>query len=300
MVSSEQSVGALREPILEGLRKRYPNQRTAEKLIGDVCRLFRYLLAKGVESWSDLSPQLVVGWYEAAFVGSDGSLRRPAQNTVRNRQRAARAMLEMAAALGAPVDVGSLVGERVSCRAEKASTRPLTGDELDLVQTHADAGLAASRRSVQVALALAGGSAAEVAGVRVGDVDLTTGKVIFRGGMPRTNPLCGWATETIARFIRNSQPLAESDLLAVTGKPDQERATATVTARLWEVLKDAGIAGRPGVTARSIRLAAAQKILEHSGIEAAAHFLGSPSLDNTATALGYEWQEPHSVSDTTN
>ena len=106
----EYSIAGLREPILERLRERYTNQRTAEKLIGDVSRLFKYLASKEVESWSDLSPQLVAGWYEAAFINSGGSARRPAQNTIRNRQRAAKAMLETAAELGAPVDPASLVG----------------------------------------------------------------------------------------------------------------------------------------------------------------------------------------------
>ena len=158
--------------------------------------------------------------------------------------------------------------------------------------------MAASRRSVLVALALGGGSAAEIAGVRLVDVDLSTGTVAFRGGMPRINPLCEWATDTITGFVRNNHLLAESDLLAVTGNPDLERATATVTARLWEVLKDSGIAGRPGITARSIRLTAALRVLNRSGIEAAAHFLGSPSLDNTAAVLGYDWQRAQSCNDT--
>ena len=62
-----------------------------------------------------------------------------------------------------------------------------------------------------------------------------------------------------------------------------------MTVRLGQVLRDAGIAGRPGVTARSFRLTTANRILHTQGIEAATKFLGSPSLDNTAAALGYRW-----------
>ncbi len=50
-----------------------------------------------------------------------------------------------------------------------------------------------------------------------------------------------------------------------------------------------GAAARPGVTARSFRLTTARRILDSDGIEAAARFLGSPSLDSTAAALGYRW-----------
>ena len=290
-MSGDVSLAGLREPVLDGVRARYPDQRTAQKMAGNVSRLFRYLEAKGVEHPSEATPELVAGWFRAAFVDRRGSLRRPSQNTVRNRQLAARVMFELIAALGVPLDVAALVGERIPRRAERASTLPLTVDELHRVQAHSDGGLIASRRSVLVALALGGGSAAEIAGVSLGKVDLAGGYVTFGGPAARTNPLCEWATATIARFVRNNQPLSEGDLLGAVGSPDAQRAASSVTARLWEVLRDAGIAGRDGVTARSIRLTGAHRILDQYGIEAATHFLGSPSLDNTAAALGYCWQD---------
>ena len=291
VVSGDVSLAGLREPVLDGVLARYPDQRTAQKVVGNVSRLFRYLEAKGVGHPSDATPELVAGWFRAAFVDRRGSLRRPSQNTVRNRQLAARVMFELIAALGVPLDVAALVGERIPRRAERASALPLTVDELCRVQAHSDGGLIASRRSVLVALALSGGRAAEIAGVCFGKVDLAGGYVTFGGPAARTNPLCEWATETIARFARNNQPLSEGDLLGVVGSPDAQRAASSVTARLWEVLRDAGIAGRDGVTARSIRLTGARRILDQCGIEAATHFLGSPSLDNTAAALGYSWQD---------
>ena len=47
--------------------------------------------------------------------------------------------------------------------------------------------------------------------------------------------------------------------------------------------------GVPGVSARSIRLTTAREVLRTDGIEAAARFLGSPSLDSTAAALNHDW-----------
>ena len=38
------------------------------------------------------------------------------------------------------------------------------------------------------------------------------------------------------------------------------------------------------------RLTAARQVLERDGIEAAARFLGSPSLDHTAEALAHDWR----------
>ena len=63
-----------------------------------------------------------------------------------------------------------------------------------------------------------------------------------------------------------------------------------MTVQLGQVLQAAGIAGRPGVTARSIRLTSARRILDTEGIEAAASFLGSVSLDAAADALGHLWR----------
>ena len=44
------------------------------------------------------------------------------------------------------------------------------------------------------------------------------------------------------------------------------------------------------MTVRSIRFAAARKVFEAEGIEAAARFLGTPSLDTAADAVGYDWR----------
>ena len=63
-----------------------------------------------------------------------------------------------------------------------------------------------------------------------------------------------------------------------------------MSVRLGEVLRDAGLKGTPGVTARSLRLTTAKQILDTDGLAAAAHFLGSPSLDNTAKALDFDWR----------
>jgi hypothetical protein len=63
-----------------------------------------------------------------------------------------------------------------------------------------------------------------------------------------------------------------------------------VTVGLREVLVDAGIAGRPRVTARSIALAGARSMLDREGIIAAARLLGAYSLDAVAASLGLDWQ----------
>lgn len=94
----------------------------------------------------------------------------------------------------------------------------------------------------------------------------------------------------MGRFVVNNPPAGPDERLCAAGGLDEARAAHSVTVQLGQVLQAAGIAGRPGVTARSIRLTTALRILGADGIEAAARFLGSPSLDRVADALGHEWR----------
>ena len=122
------------------------------------------------------------------------------------------------------------------------------------------------------------------------DVHLDQATVTFRGPSSRVNPLDEWAVSRVARFVRNRPPIPSDHPICVTGRVRPERAAHSVTVRLRDVLRDAGLSRREGVSARSIRLTTARQVLETLGIEAATRFLGSPSLDNTAQALGHNWR----------
>ena len=122
-------------------------------------------------------------------------------------------------------------------------------------------------------------------------MDLDAEAVAFSGESARVNPLGSWSARTIGLWLSNQPNLpAPDELLCVGEGLSEERAAHSVTVRLSRVLRDAGLAGRPGVTARSLRLTTARHILEHSDIAAAARFVGAVSLDATAAALGYDWR----------
>ena len=265
------------------------NERTAQKVAAETARLFRFLVARGADTWSAVTPALVLEWCWAARLSRSGRHRRAAQSTARNRQWVALAVFEAAASLGAPIDPRALIGERIARPSRYVSARPLNDDEDRRVRAYADAGLVASMRSLCVAFSYAGGTASEVAAVRRRHVDLGAATIAFYGTAARVGPLDQWSVETVWRFVRNNPVVPDGDPMCVTVATDPSRAAHSVTVRLSQVLQDAGIAGRPGVTARSIRLTTANRILQTDGIEAAARFLGSPSLDSTADALGYRW-----------
>ena len=291
VMAGEMSLARWQPVVVEALRVRYGrNERTAAKVIVEAVRLFKYLAARGAVRWGDVTDQMVTEWCWAARLDRSGRHRRAAQSTARNRQWAASAAFEAAEELGAPIDPKALVGERIPRPSGSVSARPLTFAEADAVRVHADAGLVASRRSVMVALSFAGGTATEAAAVRLCDIDTAAAMVWFSGDAARWGPLDSWSAATLDRFFANNPPLRPDERLCVTDKLDAARAAHSVTVQLGQVLQAAGIVGRPGVTARSIRLTTARRILDTEGIEAAARFLGSVSLDAAADALGHLWR----------
>ena len=292
VMAGEMSLARWQPTVIEALRVRYgANERTAAKVVVEVVRLFAYLAARGAVSWGDVTIQLVTDWCWAARLDRSGRHRRAAQSTARNRQWAAAAAFKAAEELGAPIDPKALAGERIPRPSRSVSARPLTFAEADAVRVHADAGLVASRRSVMVALSFAGGTAAEVAAVRLCDIDTAVAMAWFCGEAARWGPLDSWSAATLDRFLANNPPLRPDERLCVTDRLNAARAAHSVTVQLGQVLQTAGIAGRPGVTARSIRLTTARRILDTDGIEAAARFLGSVSLDAAADALGHLWRQ---------
>lgn len=172
------------------LRDRFAgNPGTAEKLVAETQRLFRYLMACDARIWSDVNSALVTEWCWAARPDRSGVHRSTATSTARNRQWAALAAFEAAVSSGAPIDPRTLIGDRIARPSESESARPLTDDEHRLVLVHADAGRVASRRSMMVALSRAGGTASEVAAVRMGDIDLDAAAVEFCSAAARVGPL---------------------------------------------------------------------------------------------------------------
>lgn len=289
--SDERSLAVWEPLVLEALRVEYEaNEHTAEKVVANIERLFRYLGACDVSRWDEVTSERVVKWCWAARQHSTrkGAHRRTTQSTARNRQWMARAALHVAQTLGAQIDPAKLSGVRIDRTSDYLLARPLTADEAELVRVHADAGLMASRRSLMVAFSFAGGSASEITSVRMCDVDAEAGTVAFSGKAARIAPLDTWGVETVRRYLCNKPPVPADEMLCVTSR--SSKPTHSVSVRLGQVVHDAGLKGVPGVTARSIRLTTASEILDAHGIEAAARFLGSPSLDNTADVLGYWWR----------
>ena len=265
-------------------------ERTYNKVAAHVRWVFGYFDSRGVKAWPEVNSDISLEWCWAGTRGPDGSPREPSVSTASNRQWILELVFEAAAALGAQVDPATAAGEKIKRLPPQTQARPLKDDELARVCAYADPGAVPSKRSNVVAVSWSGGSAAEAAAVRAQDIDLDAGTVTFGGPHARVCALDEWSVGTIARYLRANPNTAPDEPLCVKAHTPPQRATESVNAQLWKVFNDAGYARRADISGRSLRLTAACRVLEREGIESAARLLGSPSLDNTADALGYRWQ----------
>ncbi len=197
------------------------NERTAQKAVAETARLFRFLITRGADRWSAVTPALVLEWCWAARLSRSGRHRRAAQSTARNRQWVALVVFEAAASLGAPIDPRALIGGRIARPSRYVSARPLNDDEDRRARDHADAGLVASLRSLCVAFSYAGGTASEVAAVRRCDVALAAATVAFCGTAARVGPLDLWSVERDMRELETprSEPWTLRGLERISRNP---------------------------------------------------------------------------------
>ena len=173
--------------------------------------------------------------------------------------------------------------------------RPLIPEEVEQLREAETSCPNGASLPVCVELALAGGTASEIAEIRRKDIDLGTATVSFGGcDAPnnaldaRTNPLDEWGLATIEKTLR-WRHVAVDERVCVRPTVSSTRAAPSVTVRLAMAIRRAGLHRRPGVTAKSIRLAAGLQILRTEGIAAAARFLGVQRLDIAARALHHDW-----------
>lgn len=275
------------EPLSHRLAVRWPKQgRTSERMRAMGCELVEEL-AKEVATSDRVTPLAITGWCLRSRT-NDGSYRPATTDTARYKQRIARAVLEEAAALGAAVDPDTALRYRIASPQPKP-TRPLTDPETARVRNIVDNAPKGSRQAPVVALATVGGAATDIAAVRAQDINLHQATVVFRGSPARTGRLDEWAHAVLGRYLGDNDAAGDDALLCISKRSTPEREVESVSAHLRRVLRAAGLYELEGVTADSIRLNSARKVLDTDGIVAAARFLGWKSLDRTAQTLSHDW-----------
>ena len=140
------------------------------------------------------------------------------------------------------------------------------------------------------ALATAGGTATDIAQVRAKDINLDEATVAFVGAAARTGPLDEWSVRALRRHLRHNAAIGPGVPVCIRTRTTLEREVESVSWHLRRVLRAAGLYELEGVSADSIRLHAARKVLDTDGVAAAARLLGWRSLDRTAETLGHHWR----------
>jgi len=260
------------------------NGQTLDNALYEIARFVDYARNHDVLTLADVDVQLVHDFvHRAAYV--HGEYRTSGYSTRRNRRAAMKRFFDTLGLCERPdLYVPKVTGTPGD------PTRPLTDAELDRVHAQAYSWMGdATRRPLVVALSEAGGSALEVASVRLDDLDLDAGTVTFRGGSARTNLLAAHTVPVVRAALAEGAAVGER--ICVGDRLDDIQAKRSVTQELNQVITHAGVRRRRGVSGRSILLAAARKVLDSSGLEAAARFMGAESLDVTAASLGYDWRQ---------
>ena len=287
----ESFVGAEPELVEAVARTRGLADRDLGYFASRVESLFEHLQGCGITRWSEITGELVLQWAWGEVEHRNGSRTVAARNTARNRQLEARTAFTAAAELGASVDPRTAAGPKIVWVAPDRSARFLTDRELRRICDASVSKRKTAKRPLLVAFSLASGTAENVGSVRAKDVDLQNRTVRFRGTNARVCALDDWSVHAIAKYLK-ANPVKPNERLCVRQDLPSQRAAHAVTSQLCAILKAAGFSGDSGVSARSIRLTAARRVLERDGIVVAAKFLGSPSLDNTAALLDHAWQRP--------
>jgi integrase len=259
---------------------------TAAKYVKEASRFFKQLQASGVEFFDEIEPDHA----DAFFWGAStfrGRLSDVSATTASNRRSIIQSLLREFEHLGI-TPACDLLGPSIR-RGHAEPARLLTDREVQRIRNECTGGFLFTFAPWFEALSEAGATAVEIAEVRGADVDLDRGVVRFSGRSARYGPLSDWGVNTL-RLVVAQQSLVDDKRVCCGDDLGPERAAHSVTAGMHRILRDAGFARDRQVSARSIRHTFARRVLEESGIEAAALFLGSDSLDATARALAHEWR----------
>ena len=259
---------------------------TAGKYVKEASRFFTQLEVSGVEFFDEIEPDHADAFFWSAST-SRGRLSDVSATTASNRQSIIRSLLRELEHLGI-TPAADLLGPSIQ-RGHAEPARLLTDREVQRIRNECTGGFLFTFAPWFVALSEAGGTAAEIAEVRGHDVDLDQGVVRFSGRNARHGPLSDWGVDTL-RLVIAQQPLVDDKRVCCSDDLGPERAAHSIAAGMHRILRDAGFARDRQVSARSIRHTFARRVLKESGIEAAALFLGSDSLDATARALVHEWR----------
>ena len=277
------SLEELIELLPSALVMRFPaDNGTAAKCIKILRQLVATLQHNGVEYLHEITPEMLDDFFWMAT--RKNGFHEPSSATAALRQWCCRTVLALLVDMGL-WEGGDITGPTIS-REHGRSTRPMTDSEINQIQVMSHNVLVPNGDEILLALALCGGSASEIAGVCVEDIDIESSTIHLYGQSERLNPIDEWSLEVMSEAVMR---IPDSTPMVVRPDLPIQRAAHTLTVRLNKLVNQAGFSSDTELTGVSIRLGAARRVFETDGLEAAAKFLGNQSLYATARALRYDW-----------
>jgi len=172
--------------------------------------------------------------------------------------------------------------------------RPLTDDEVALCRSYSIWTLTETRQPTAWALAEATARSAELALIRIRDLDLEHSRVWIGGSSktePRWSSLSVWGKTQVERRIRalpHADP--ETRLVCADAKKGMS-ATSSASIAIADTLRRAGLHGDLGVRPSSVAAwAGARALAAGKSIDQVASMLGIRSLDRAAAFVGFSWR----------
>lgn len=205
------------------------------------------------------------------------------------RRCAVRLLFRMARELGL-LDVDPTLDLGLPARVPPAP-RPLSDEEVERCRAASVYDFDATRLPAAWALAEAGVRTAELANIKIEDLDLDSALVCApgcRSAFPRQAPLTEWGAVQLRRRVSRlgSNPARP---LTYIGEGSEKSKQAASCIAISASLTRAGLADDPLVRPISVAAWAGRKILERTGrIEDVAAVLGMRSLDRAARLVSLE------------
>jgi len=269
------------------------SDQTVARMSEIVVRFARRLNATGVSTVERIDVAACDGFINAPSRTGDA----PADATRHFRRVTLRALFRTGRRLGVMGHDPTLDIELPA--RSSAPARPLSTDEVILCRTASFPTRTADlRRPTAWALAEATAATSEIPELRrrdlrpVGDVPEAVALPGTRRLRPRTVELTDWGQRILTRRLEEIPPHPDT-LLAYVGGADTRSVArhASACGLVSSVLTVTRLASEPDIRPASVRNWRARHALDDgASIEDVANLLGHRSLDDTATAIGHDWQ----------
>lgn len=266
--------------------------QTLNKFTLLMSRFDRYAYAYGALTCADVTPDLVRDFTVAYGRDRQGVEAPPSVSTQHQRRSVVRLWARDAIAAGYLLADPTLHLDLPP--RSPSQTRPITDDEVALIEYQAESWATPTRHAATVALALSGVHTGEIASIR--PEDITDGR-ISAPGTPKVQArvlsvASEWCRRVLAERVALVGDADDGRTLVSTGTGTDAQQQARVCTAIRDVIIRAGLDTDPAIKPSSLSAHPARAVFDRTGrIQDAARLLGVTSLDAAASAIDWDWHE---------